>query len=297
MRLPRFFPALPLAVAALAVAAPGSAKAQDYDMDCKLLLCLPGGFPDGCGDAFDHMIDRLRDGKSPIGFCGVAGGGAYDDYEIDYAFHRAASPSGWECPEGSTLHHSVHDEDDRQTVSVFCYESSNTVRLGDNRRAYYTGMSRPERTDFTLDERQHGHALRDRPDAVQHRLRPRRVHQHPLRRMIGGFRLSVLAVLLALAPAAAGAQVACLPPEEPYPYEPSDLDPELRAIVNEQYEDYVRNIEVYINCLEAERVEAMQTAQEVVQRWVRYFGDDAALHYEVAPDDMPPPPTPVQPTN
>ena len=115
--------------------------------------------------------------------------------------------------------------------------------------------------------------------------------------MTVGVRLSLLAMTLALAPAAAGAQVACIPPEEPYPDEPSDLDAELRQIVNEQYEDYVRKIEDYINCLDAERVEAMQTAQQVVQRWVRYFGDDAALHYEVEPDDMPSPPTPAPPTN
>ncbi len=101
--------------------------------------------------------------------------------------------------------------------------------------------------------------------------------------MIGLARLSAVAVMLALATAKASAQVACIPPEEPYPYEPTDLNPELRQIVNEQYEDYVRKIEVFINCLEAERVAAMQSAQEVVQRWVRYFGDDAALHYDVAP--------------
>ena len=81
----------------------------------------------------------------------------------------------------------------------------------------------------------------------------------------------------------AGAQVACLPPEEPYPYEPSDLDPELRAIVGEQYEDYVREIEVYINCLEEERSDAMRSAQEIVQRWIQYFGEDAVVHYEAEP--------------
>ncbi len=102
--------------------------------------------------------------------------------------------------------------------------------------------------------------------------------------MIRGLRLPVAAMMLALAPATAGAQVACLPPEEPYPYEPSSLDAELRQLVNAQYEEYVRGIEDYINCLEAERAEAMRSAREVVQRWVRYFGDDAALHYEVAPE-------------
>ena len=102
MRLNPLLSTLPLAVAALAVSSPQVAAAQDYDMDCKLLLCLPGGFPDGCGDAYDHMIDRLRDGKSPIGTCAMSGGGAYDDYEIDYAVNGATSREGWQCPEGSS---------------------------------------------------------------------------------------------------------------------------------------------------------------------------------------------------
>ncbi len=152
MRLRPFVSALPLAVAALAVASPQVAAAQVHDMDCKLLLCLPGGFPDGCGDAYDHMIDRLRDGKSPIGTCATSGGGAYDDYEIDCAFNGAASREGWQCPEGSSLYHASRPvERNRNAVNVFCYEGSDTVRLGEITRTYYTGTSRPERTDFTLD--------------------------------------------------------------------------------------------------------------------------------------------------
>ena len=95
-------------------------------------------------------------------------------------------------------------------------------------------------------------------------------------------------------PAAAGAQMACLPPEEPYPYEPSNLDDELREMVNEQYETYVRDIEDYINCLETERAEAMRSAQQIVQRWIRYFGDDAALSYDAPQEGLAPS---GQPTN
>lgn len=47
----------------------------------------------------------------------------------------------------------------------------------------------------------------------------------------------LLAALLCL-PAVAGAQVACLPPEEPYPYEPSNLEDELQQMVNEQCETF-----------------------------------------------------------
>ena len=70
--------------------------------------------------------------------------------------------------------------------------------------------------------------------------------------MTEGLRLPLLAVAIALAPVTATAKVACIPPEETYPFEPGDLDPELRQIVNDQYEEYVRKIEDHINCLEAE---------------------------------------------
>lgn len=30
---------------------PAPASAADYDMDCKVILCMPAGFPSGCGDA------------------------------------------------------------------------------------------------------------------------------------------------------------------------------------------------------------------------------------------------------
>ena len=81
-------------LAAFANLAPSTASAADYDMDCKLLVCLPAGFPSGCGDALDHMRDRLRDGKSPIGFCAMSNGAAYDAYKIDYAFEEVTSPAG-----------------------------------------------------------------------------------------------------------------------------------------------------------------------------------------------------------
>jgi len=44
-----------------------------FDMDCKLILCLAGGFPSGCGDAKSYMLDRLKDRKPPIGTCSSSG--------------------------------------------------------------------------------------------------------------------------------------------------------------------------------------------------------------------------------
>lgn len=50
---------------------PQAKPAHAYDIDCKIILCLPGGFPSGCGDAYDTFIDRItaKPPKPPIGHC------------------------------------------------------------------------------------------------------------------------------------------------------------------------------------------------------------------------------------
>jgi hypothetical protein len=140
-----------LAAAVVLIAGQDSAaRAADYDMDCKLILCLPAGFPEGCGDALDHMIDRLRDGKSPIGFCALSDGQEFSDYDLDYRWISALSPAAWTCAAGKTLHHEVtRDESGRaDEVTAFCYDASVTRRYGDHFRTSYTGIAEPVRTDF-----------------------------------------------------------------------------------------------------------------------------------------------------
>lgn len=148
------------ALAAFSSLSPSAATAADYDMDCKLLLCLPGGFPSGCADAFDHMVDRLRDGKSPIGFCAMSNGNEYDAYEIDYGFRSVASKQGWGCPEGKTLYHKVlsNDDDDgffAKEVRTFCFDAAYTqtgwTPHGGQSVTTYTNKTPPERTDFWVD--------------------------------------------------------------------------------------------------------------------------------------------------
>lgn len=95
----------------------------------------------------------------------------------------------------------------------------------------------------------------------------------------GFFCLSIV-----MSPALAFGQVGCLPPEEPFPYEPPNDDPELRALINEQYQDYVREVEAYLNCLNREGARAREEAQAVIERWVRYYGDAAALRFEQPTD-------------
>ncbi|WP_299821743.1 hypothetical protein [uncultured Jannaschia sp.] len=146
------------AIAAFASFAPSTASAADYDMDCKLLLCLPGGFPSGCSDAFDHMMDRLRDGKSPIGFCAMSNGAEYDAYDMDYAFKSPATPAGWECPEGKHLYHRTTWDDDghHQTVNTFCYDTAYARTgwdsdVGTTTVTTYTNKTAPQRADFWVN--------------------------------------------------------------------------------------------------------------------------------------------------
>lgn len=90
--------------------------------------------------------------------------------------------------------------------------------------------------------------------------------------------IGAVVFLTGMGPAGAVAQVGCLPPEEPYPYEPPRGDTELRAMINEQYEAYVLGVEDYLNCLRDETDRASTEARTVIERWVAHFGDEAALH-------------------
>lgn len=61
-------------VAAL-LAPPAKAASQD---ECAIWICLPGGFPSGCGDAHSAFKKRLKKGKSPLpswGSCTVSDAG------------------------------------------------------------------------------------------------------------------------------------------------------------------------------------------------------------------------------
>lgn len=47
----------------LLTSSPAVAASQD---ECAIWLCLPGGFPSGCGAAHSAMVSRIQDGKSPL---------------------------------------------------------------------------------------------------------------------------------------------------------------------------------------------------------------------------------------
>ncbi|WP_136685844.1 hypothetical protein [Falsirhodobacter xinxiangensis] len=155
MRITRSISAalFPVVAAFAAFTAPTEAKA--YDIDCKLILCMAGGFPATCGDAYDHMIDRLRDGKSPVGTCTMSDGEEYSNYNIDYSFANRTSSDAWICPEGKNKHFSRNvDGDNRTEVKVFCYDERRRIGYGGGFNSdssyYYTGVSTPEYKNFRV---------------------------------------------------------------------------------------------------------------------------------------------------
>jgi hypothetical protein len=44
---------------------PSASYAASQD-ECAIWLCLPGGFPEGCGGAYSAFKKRLKNGKSPL---------------------------------------------------------------------------------------------------------------------------------------------------------------------------------------------------------------------------------------
>lgn len=72
----------------------------------------------------------------------------------------------------------------------------------------------------------------------------------------------------------------CIPPEDPYQFELPD-DPELRQMINQDYQIFIRAAEDYINCLQDEQRRAFKKTNAVLQRYLDYFGNDAALQLTV----------------
>ena len=126
------------------------AAANEFDMDCKIILCLAGGFPPGCEDAWRHLLDRLRDGKSPVDSCTMSDGSELDDVDAEVRRIGAHSSAAWICPAGARLHHEVRrdEEDGHRHVTAFCYEASIERRHGEGYRTTYTGISTPSRVDL-----------------------------------------------------------------------------------------------------------------------------------------------------
>ena len=84
---------------------------------------------------------------------------------------------------------------------------------------------------------------------------------------------------IATAPTLAFGQAGCLPPAMPFGYKPPKDDPELRAMIDEDYQTYIRDSEAYLNCLNVESMRVRTEFDEVMRRYVLYFGTGAAMKY------------------
>ena len=98
--------------------------------------------------------------------------------------------------------------------------------------------------------------------------------------MIRAAAILLLVMTTVTAPTLAVAQVGCLPPEEPFVYAPPEDDPELRALIDAQYQDYIDGTEDYLNCLNDEAARARAEFQVIFNRYVEHFGDGAGVAFE-----------------
>lgn len=125
------------------------AVAQSYDIDCKVILCLAGGFPSGCSDAFDYMIDRITSfpPKPPFGICTGSDGVDYDRHNTNFQF--LSGRNSYFCEEGSQLFYGQDQEFGFE--EAFCY-SSTTVGFSfeGQEDIIYHGVSRPTRLNYRI---------------------------------------------------------------------------------------------------------------------------------------------------
>lgn len=134
-------------------------KAQAYDMDCKVILCIAGGFPAGCADAYAYMLDRITRFPNPLppfGFCAMSDGSEYKAHTVDYRY-LTTRPDAYDCPADKQLYHGQHEYDDGDLgpETAFCYSHATThfVRVGDDHQwqTTYHDQSEAERVKFELN--------------------------------------------------------------------------------------------------------------------------------------------------
>ena len=137
-----------LAIAAVPLAA-GSVEGQGYDMDCKVILCMAGGFPADCADAYSYMIDRITRFPNPLppfGYCAMSDGSEYTAHRTHHRRLSQTSESGWDCPAGLSLHFSRSNEDD----DIFCYSHTTTRERRDGTETIYHGRQPAHAVNYEL---------------------------------------------------------------------------------------------------------------------------------------------------
>lgn len=66
----------------------GQAASQD---ECSIWLCLPGGFPSGCGGAKSAMMKRVKKGKSPLPDFASCAVKSEEGSKMTYDYNNAAA--------------------------------------------------------------------------------------------------------------------------------------------------------------------------------------------------------------
>jgi len=125
----------------VSAAAVQSENAHAYDMDCKVILCIAGGFPAGCSDAYRHMIKRITRTPKPLppfGFCAMSDGSEYKAHKVDSRV-LGDGPGSNDCPEGKKLFYNrvYGDQGGWGNVTTFCYSHTTTSRTGWARNVQY----------------------------------------------------------------------------------------------------------------------------------------------------------------
>ena len=88
----------------------------------------------------------------------------------------------------------------------------------------------------------------------------------------------LLALAFALVAAnSARAQEACLRPVPPEEVKPPADDREFRDFLNQEYQTYLLAMQDYLNCLGREHESATKEVNEIMARWMLWFGDDARI--------------------
>lgn len=113
----RFF-IMALAALGLAAAQPLPAQAASQ-AECAIWLCMPGGFPSGCGaaySAFRHRVKHRMSPLPPLASCttGPDGIGTDGRYELGYEAYEA-------CNDGYKLHQVSNS---RYSQQAMCYPNN-----------------------------------------------------------------------------------------------------------------------------------------------------------------------------
>lgn len=131
--------------------------AQAYDMDCKVIICIAGGFPTGCSDAYSYMIKRITRFPKPLppfGFCAMSDGSEYKAHNVAYSY-LGRGPQAYDCPEGKKLFYRREDSEGGGwgNETAFCYTHTTTQGgwgRDDYQTTIYHGQSAAVPVNFQL---------------------------------------------------------------------------------------------------------------------------------------------------